>query len=573
MAHLSETTKRLNQNIIEDNIKDVVCPDNNLSFINLPYYSRVDEIPQKNELFDSLNNFILHSHERATIAIHCSPVFAADYCSQLDVKIQFRHWIVIKNKNLNRAENYIEQNHTTLLILTKYLGPLKYNKTRIAYSYCPSCKKTTKDYGGKKHLYHEFGTAMSDVWRYISVEVNKYPDVIIDRLRDLFGIEPYTRINILDQRRFYKALPRKQVVYKISTQHANGIENNILEKSLLINDDCLDALNKIPDDSIDFCFADPPYNLNKKYENWDDDKKINEYFSWCDTWLNEAVRVLKPGRICAVLNIPQWSVRHFQFLITKMEFLDWIVWDALSLPTHMILPSHYSILCFSKGKPRTIPGIKHIKRNKHESIYLKTLKEMYCKRKKCIKERTEKGIIDTEVITNIWWDIHRLKHNSRRVDHVCQLPPKIMYRLISLFTKEEEIVLDPFNGAGTTSLVADLMGRKYIGIELSEKYHNIAQVRHKEIKSGLNPFRKKTSNSPNVKNSKVKRVEIKKYEVSKKKLQLEVKDIALKIGRKPTKQDVIENSKYPIKYFNDYFVDWGEVCAAVGDKGMSEIPR
>ena len=61
-----------------------------------------------------------------------------------------------------------------------------------------------------------------------------------------------------------------------------------------------------------------------------------------------------------------------------------------------------------------------------------------------------------------------------------------------------------------------------------------------------------------------------KYDVSKKTLQLEVRDIALKIGRKPTREDIEKYSQYPFRYFNEYFADWGEVCSAVGDKGMQE---
>lgn len=569
MAHLSETTKRLDQYIIEGNIKDVICLDNNVSFINLPFYSCLDEIPQKNELYNSLNNFIKQSHDQATIAILCSPVLAADYCSQIDGKINFRHWIAIKSKKSFRVESYIQQNHVTLLIFTKYSGPLKFIKTRIAYSYCPSCNKTTKDYGGKKHLYHEFGTAISDVWRDVSVDVDNYPDVIIDRLRDLFGVGPYTRINILDQRIFYKALPPNKAVYKKGKQQPNRLKSNIFKKSLLINDDCLNALTKIPDNSIDFCFADPPYNLDKKYENWDDDKDIHEYFEWCDTWMTEIIRILKPGRTLAVLNIPQWSMRHFQFLIKNLQFLDWIAWDALSLPTHLILPSHYSIQCFSKGKPRTSPGLEHLKKNKHESVYLKTIKEMYCNRKSCLRERTEKGIVDTEVITNLWWDIHRLKHNSRRVDHACQLPPKIMYRLISLFTKEQEIVLDPFNGTGTTSLAAHQLQRMYIGIELSNYYHKIAFDRHEELDNDIDPFRK-TSIIPNSKNNGVERQGKQKYQISKKALQLEIKRISKELKHTPTRLEVAKLSKYPTDYFDSYFRNWSEACAAVRTTGMKE---
>lgn len=56
----------------------------------------------------------------------------------------------------------------------------------------------------------------------------------------------------------------------------------------------------------------------------------------------------------------------------------------------------------------------------------------------------------------------------------------------------------------------------------------------------------------------------------KKTLQIEVKKIAIKLERRPTREDIIRLSKYPIRYFDEYFIDWREVCSAVGDKGMTE---
>lgn len=200
------------------------------------------------------------------------------------------------------------------------------------------------------------------------------------------------------------------------------------------------------------------------------------------------------------------------------------------------------------------------------------LKQWYCTRATCLKKRNSAGITDREELTDLWWDIHRLKHNSKRVDHPCQLPPQLMRRLISLYTREGEFVLDPFNGAGTTTLVAQELGRKYIGFELSEYYHQIALNRHEELEAGIDPFAKRKY-TPTAKNSRVKRMKKQKYAVPKKTLQLEVKRIAEEIGRIPTREDVKAHSQYPFHYFEEYFIDWGEVCSAVGDKGMNEAPE
>jgi len=406
---------------------------------------------------------------------------------------------------------------------------------------------------------------MSDVWHDITVDFEQYPKEVEIRLADLFGLPKYKRLNIYDQRVYYKPTNKKHTYRKFSQT-----ENDYAHNSILLNGDCIEQLKKIPDNSIDFCFADPPYNLKKKYEGWDDGIDVQKYFEWCDQWLNELARVLKPGRTLAVLNIPQWCIRHFKHLYTILDYQDWIVWEGLSMPVRMIMPAHYSILCFSKGKPRVLPALERKINSFLEYKASYAIKENYCIRPNCTTKRRHLKIKDSEFVANIWYDIHRLKHNSRRVDHPCQLPPMFMYRLISLYTNEGESILDPFNGAGTTTLAAQQLKRKYVGIELSEYYHNITTQRHIELTKGLDPFRKVNDDKPKVKNSPVERLKKQKYTVSKKVLQLEIKNISKQLGHIPTKDEVKQLSKYPFEYFENYFISWGEVTAAARTTGMNE---
>ena len=144
-----------------------------------------------------------------------------------------------------------------------------------------------------------------------------------------------------------------------------------------------------------------------------------------------------------------------------------------------------------------------------------------------------------------------------------------MFRLIAVFTRPGESVLDPFNGAGTTTLCAQMAGRKYIGVELSAYYHTLATARHRLLDNGGNPFAKST-NVPKAKNSRVERIGGVQYKVPKKVLQLEVRKIAHGLGHLPTREEVQKLSQYPIRYFDEYFISWGEVCAAARTTGMSE---
>jgi DNA modification methylase len=491
-------------------------------------------------------------------SVFCVLTSAADAAAtvpELTGLLQFQLWVAIKlacPRDAGPAR--LPEHHAALLILSRYRAPLRHVKIRGPYTYCPACDRTTKDYGGKKHTYHEDGTLLSDVWRDLAWTPNTAPEAIAFRLAELFNQEPYRTLHVVrlaGARAAPPAEPRRIVSPAAAVLPAQ-----------LLQGDCLQALQTIPDDSVDFCFADPPYNLSKRYDTWDDSLDVVAYFAWCDRWLDELARVLRPGGTCAVLNIPQGAIRHCAHLRRSLTFQNWIVWEGLSVPVRRIMPAHYSIVCFSKGPPRPLPG----------RLGLAAQREFFCLRPSCVQQRRARGQDDRAPLTDLWWDIHRLKHNARRVEHPCQLPPALMQRLITLFTAPGEMVLDPFDGAGTTSLSAALLGRRYLGIELSEPYHRLAQERHALLKRGGDPFAKRRA-VPRAKNSAVRRAGRVDYEVSKKTLQLEVRRIARLLGRLPTRAEVQGQGAYPIRYYDEYFLSWAEVCAATRTTGMSETRR
>jgi site-specific DNA-methyltransferase (adenine-specific) len=478
--------------------------------------------------------------------------------------LTYQLWVAIKTQTAEPSSDSLPKNHFDALVYTAYQSSLRHSKTRIAYTFCPACELTTKDYGGKKHTYDPYGTLLSDVWRDIPTDLSGDLTEVFLRFADLFSVEGYQTLTILDCR--HVNWPRRTIALESAEQATPELpftSETFTTQSRLLQGDCIQHLRTIPDNSIDFAFADPPYNLAKKYAGYADDLDIQHYFEWCDEWLGELVRVLKPGRTLAVLNIPLWAVRHFHFLNQRMTFQNWIAWDALSYPVRQIMPAHYAILTFSKGPSRTLPGAQG------DSRYLQHLIDGYCIRQKCIANRQRQHIQDTEPLTDVWADTHRLKHNSRRVDHPCQLPPKLMSRLIALYTHPGESVLDPFDGSGTTSLTAHDLNRVYIGIELDQTYHELALLRHQELERGLDPFRKE-EREHTAKNSPVERVKKQKYAISKKTLQLEVRRVAEILGHMPDRDELMRHGQYPIKYYDDYFVSWGEVTAAARNRGMSE---
>jgi len=562
MAHWSENAERLEiTQSFSPSLKQLAnseytSPD--VFLLRLPFVQSGKNNYISQKACKRLAWFCRTLHEQSVVCIFAPPRDAAMLLPYLTESLQYQLWISVRSVVDNaESESSLPSNHAALLVLTRYRGSLRHTTTRIAYTYCPSCRKTTKDYGGKKHTYHEYGTLISDVWRDFEIQPQGDLGQLTDRIADLFGLAPHRRLHVINLQKARRL--REDLCSKAPTNmlpmHRSGLKEG------LIKDDCLTALGRIPNNSIDFCFADPPYNLKKKYANWDDALESVEYFDWCDEWLSELYRVLKPGRSLAVLNIPLWSARHFQHLADFAHFQNWIAWDSLSFPVRKIMPAHYAVICFSKGFPRELPF--------YDEVAIECLDDRYCSRSTCVANRKRLEDRDRSPVTDLWTDIHRLKHNSRRVDHPCQLPPTLMKRLYETFTYPGEVILDCFNGAGTSTLVAEQTKRKYIGIELSDEYHHIAETRHKNLRLGVDPFGKVES-VPTAKNSRVARMPKRRYEVSKKELQLEIRRIAQELNKLPTKDDVRRNSPYPFHYFEDYFVSWGEACAAARTTGMSE---
>lgn len=581
MTHLSENCRRLKINTIpvtnRDTIKNQSSGFEDVCLLILPLIPP-DKKSNQVEIINNLIDDVAHKLGPDTTLITVGETINLVHAhARLSSSMQYQLWVAIKRTapNIFADNSALPEHHFGALVHTKYSGSLNHTKTRIKYTFCPACDKTTKDYGGKKHTYNSYGTLMSDVWRDLSADLDGDLTDIIERFADLFGIETYTQLLVLDCRKLKPAMAAEdRVEYNVQPSLFTPSQPETNQSRLILGD-ALEELRKLPDNSVDFAFADPPYNLKKKYNNYTDDLSITEYFDWCDEWITELARVLRPGRTCAILNIPLWAIRHFLHMEKILQFQNWIAWDALSFPVRFIMPAHYAIICFSKGPSRPLPGLvgssdEHIVPNSAATFEpLEPLAEWFCLRSRCVRTRQKMKINDRGPLTDLWWDIHRLKHNSRRVDHPCQLPPQLMYRLISIFTEPGEIVLDCFNGAGTTTLTAHQLNRQYIGIELSEKYHNITESRHQEIHQGLDPFRK-AKRKLTEKNSPVERMPETTYEVPKKTLQLEVRRVAKMLGKLPTREEIIEHGKYPIKYYDEYFASWGEACAAARHEGMSE---
>ena len=243
----------------------------------------------------------------------------------------------------------------------------------------------------------------------------------------------------------------------------------------IITGNCLELLKEIPDESVDMTFADPPFNLKKKYTNYRDSLEFKEYLDWCDKWISEMVRITKPTGSIFVHNIPKWLSYYNKFLNEYANFKHWISWNAPTAPMGKSLqPAHYGILFYVKDiKQAKIYELRMPHERERKSSYLR---KDYGGKKAGIHPYGP-------LVPDVWTDIHRIKHNKYRDEHPCQLPIHLLERLILMVTDEGDIVLDPFMGTGTTAIAAKKLGRRYIGFDLNEEYKIICENKLEKVDS------------------------------------------------------------------------------------------
>lgn len=251
------------------------------------------------------------------------------------------------------------------------------------------------------------------------------------------------------------ALPRHSTMSKLAPAFATN-------QGAVYNADCMDLLAVIRDESVDTVFADPPFNLAKDYGRGKDKDDLGscEYLDWCYRWMDECIRVLKPGGSIFVYNLPQWAFHLASHLEQAgMLFRHWI---AVSMKGtfprgRKLYPAHYALLYFSKGCPSTFNRVRFpIPQCRHCGGDVKD----YGGHRRFLNPL---GLN----LTDFWEDTAPARHGKFKARwHVNELKPMIPGRCIELSTNEGDVVLDPFGGGGSTFEAAQTLKRYWIGSEI-----------------------------------------------------------------------------------------------------------
>ena len=231
----------------------------------------------------------------------------------------------------------------------------------------------------------------------------------------------------------------------------------------VVEGDCIDVMNDLPPESVQMVFADPPFNLNKRYKTYKDDLPIDAYLDWTREWIKAALRILKPDGSLLVYNIPKLLTQTAPILNELCKFRHWIAWYSAGKPLGKTLqPAHYGILYYTKTADCKFYDI----RAPHKAC------------RKCdayLKDYGGKEYLRHPFgyqISDVWDDIHRVRHASKRIsDHPCQLPVHLLERIILMTTDVGDMVVDPFvGGGGAGAIAAKHLGRRCVGIDIDPYY-------------------------------------------------------------------------------------------------------
>ena len=261
----------------------------------------------------------------------------------------------------------------------------------------------------------------------------------------------------------------------------------------VINGDCIEVMAKMPESSVDLIVTSPPYGVGIAYDSFNDDIEFEQYKLFSASWLREAYRVLKDdGRIA--LNIPYeinrqdkggrilmvseiWQVMKsigYKFYgIVDLEensphrskTTAWGSWMSPSAP-YIYNPKECVLLAYKKT---------HIKKIKGEPEWVGEVMDIEqedgtTKKKTVYQDEHKKEFME---LVYGQWDYFADTKQMTKATFSMDIPMKA----IKILTYRNDIVLDPFTGSGTSICAAEIGGRRWIGIELSENYSKVAKER------------------------------------------------------------------------------------------------
>jgi site-specific DNA-methyltransferase (adenine-specific) len=252
----------------------------------------------------------------------------------------------------------------------------------------------------------------------------------------------------------------------------------------LYNNDCFEVMSHFPDNYVDMIFADPPYNLSNggitchagkmvsvNKGSWDKSKGFYEDLGFHEKWILECRRILKPGGTIWISGTNH-SIYQCGFLLQNLNFyiLNDIAWfkpnAAPNLACTTFAHSHETLLWAKKDR-----------KTKHIFNYEAMKNGIFPEDKMKVPDKQMRSV----------WSIPTPSPDEKIFGkHPTQKPLALLKRIVLASTNTDSLILDPFNGGGTTGIAAKMIGdRKYIGIEIDEAFINLTIKRLAQLNQQL----------------------------------------------------------------------------------------
>jgi len=263
--------------------------------------------------------------------------------------------------------------------------------------------------------------------------------------------------------------------------------------SQIINGNCVEVMSKLPESSVDMIVCSPPYNANIKYDVYNDGLSMDDYWKFTTDWLSQAFRVLKDdGRIAVnvpiemnvqerggriLFNAEFWmKMKEVGFKFFGMIDLTedsphrvrqtaWGSWMSNSQP-YIYNPKECVILSYKNSPKKLIKGESQWKGTPTEVI----TEDGKVKNKMVYQDEDKKEFMN---LVFGRWEYFADTRSLTKATFSMDIPSKA----IKILSYKNDIILDPFMGSGTSAFAAELLERRWIGIELSPDYTEIARKR------------------------------------------------------------------------------------------------
>lgn len=263
-----------------------------------------------------------------------------------------------------------------------------------------------------------------------------------------------------------------------------------MQENQIIQGDCLEVMKDWPDNYIDLVVTSPPYGEIRSYNGTRVD---------CRDLSVGLYRVLKDGAVCVWITKDQTvkgdeSGESFRQALSFKSIGFYLHDTMIYAKTGVNYPNparyHDSfeyMFVFSKGKPKTINLIRDWKNNTAGDRSSGRCRQ-YDDSQRLRSETFENSISDVGIRQNIWVYNTGFNHSTKDAiafEHPAIFPELLVADHIRSWSNKGDLVLDPMNGSGTTTKMAAILKRRYLGIDISEKYCEIARMRLKEVDTGV----------------------------------------------------------------------------------------